>query len=147
MKNMEQLLSVWIENQNQHNVPINVVLIQEKACTLFRTSSGSRARALTFKASCWWFTSFKARHSLRSLEVSSEAPGSAVEEACKYLVLLHRVIQEGGYMAQQVFSMDETGLFWKRLPDRTFLSMEDKSAPEVQSSPRSAAAAGWQCGW
>nr|KAF6410680.1 hypothetical protein HJG63_009142 [Rousettus aegyptiacus] len=38
------------------------------------------------------------------------------------------------------------GLLWKRLPDRTFLPTEDKSAP-VQSCPRSDPAARWQRSW
>ena len=40
-----------------------------------------------------------------------------------------RLIEEGGYIPEQVFNMDETGLFWKRMPSRTFLYKEELKRP------------------
>ncbi|XP_004386991.1 tigger transposable element-derived protein 1-like [Trichechus manatus latirostris] len=131
MENMERLLSVWIEDQNQRNVPINVVLIQEKARSLFedlKREQGEGAESETFGASRGWFARFKARHSLHGIGASGEATAADAEAASKYPILLRRVIQDGGYTPRQVFNVDETGLFWKRLPDRTFISLEEKSA-------------------
>ena len=34
-----------------------------------------------------------------------------------------------GYGPQQVFNADETGLFWKRMPSRTFITKEEKKLP------------------
>lgn len=33
-----------------------------------------------------------------------------------------------------VFNVDETGLFWKRMPKRTFLSREEKRAPGFKAA-------------
>nr|XP_020827544.1 tigger transposable element-derived protein 1-like isoform X2 [Phascolarctos cinereus]XP_020827545.1 tigger transposable element-derived protein 1-like isoform X2 [Phascolarctos cinereus]XP_020827546.1 tigger transposable element-derived protein 1-like isoform X2 [Phascolarctos cinereus]XP_020827547.1 tigger transposable element-derived protein 1-like isoform X2 [Phascolarctos cinereus] len=131
MENMERLLSIWIEDQNQRGVPINVSTIQEKAKSLFqdlKREQGPSAEAETFGASRGWFTRFKARHSLPNLGTSSETVSTDTEAAAKYPEALRRVIEEGGYTPQQVFNVDETGLFWKRLPDRTFISAEEKTA-------------------
>lgn len=46
----------------------------------------------------------------------------------RYPALLRRVIQEGSYTPRLVFNMDGTGRFWKRLPARMLLSLEEKSA-------------------
>ncbi|XP_068958887.1 putative CENPB DNA-binding domain-containing protein 1 [Petaurus breviceps papuanus] len=76
MENMERLLSVWIEDQSQRGVPVNVSTIQEKAKSLFqdlKQEQGPRAEAETFGASRGWFTRFKARHSLPHLGTSSES--------------------------------------------------------------------------
>ena len=35
----------------------------------------------------------------------------------------------GGYSAYQMLNVDETGLFWKRRPNRTYIAKEEKSAP------------------
>lgn len=54
MENTERLLSVWIEDQNQRNVPISVFLIQEKARSLFedlKREQGEGAQSETFGAS------------------------------------------------------------------------------------------------
>ena len=34
-----------------------------------------------------------------------------------------------GVPAQQVFNMDETGLQWKKMPEHTYITKEEKSAP------------------
>jgi hypothetical protein len=39
------------------------------------------------------------------------------------------LIEEGGYESRQIFNVDETGLFWKRLPDKTYISKSESSAP------------------
>ncbi|XP_039736316.1 tigger transposable element-derived protein 1-like [Pteropus medius] len=137
MESMEQQLSVWIEDQNKCNVPINVVLIQEKARSLFedlKREQDEGAQSETFGASCRWFARFKARHSLHSLWASGEAPGASAEQTQKDRVLLRRVIQEGGSTAWQVFDVGKTGLFWKPLPNRMFLPTEDKSAPGFKAA-------------
>ncbi|XP_064150425.1 putative CENPB DNA-binding domain-containing protein 1 isoform X1 [Loxodonta africana] len=114
MENMERLLSVWIEDQNQRKVPINVMLIQEKARSLFedlKREQGEGAESETFGASRGWFARFKARHSLQGIGASGEAASTDAEAASKYPALLQRVIQDGGYTPQQAFNVDETGLF------------------------------------
>ncbi|CAI9562404.1 unnamed protein product [Staurois parvus] len=32
---MERMLTIWIEDQNQHNIPISLALVQEKARSIF----------------------------------------------------------------------------------------------------------------
>jgi len=44
-------------------------------------------------------------------------------EKCK------KIIEEGGFVSQQVFSCDETGLFWKRMPRRTYITKEVTTLP------------------
>lgn len=39
-----------------------------------------------------------------------------------------KIIEEGGYKPEQVFNMDETGLFWKRMPSRTFIMQDEAKA-------------------
>lgn len=106
---------------------------QEKARSLsqgLKHEQGEGAESKTFGASLRWFGHFTACHNLPILGASSEASGPGVEEAHRYTALLRRVIQEGGYTAWQVFNVDETGLFWKRLPDRTSWPPDSKW-PEI----------------
>ncbi|GFS51660.1 tigger transposable element-derived protein 1-like protein [Trichonephila clavipes] len=32
-----------------------------------------------------------------------------------------------GYLPQQIFNCDETGLFWKRMPNHTYITKDEKS--------------------
>ncbi|XP_036212432.1 tigger transposable element-derived protein 1-like isoform X2 [Myotis myotis] len=38
-------------------------------------------------------------------------------------------IEAEGFVPQQVFNCDETGLFWKKMPKRTYITQEEKSLP------------------
>jgi len=40
-----------------------------------------------------------------------------------------RLIVEETYLPEQMFNVDETSLFWKRIPERTFIQKEAKSMP------------------
>jgi hypothetical protein len=42
-------------------------------------------------------------------------------------LLYTNIIEDGGYLPEQVFSNDETGLFWKRIPARTYIAKTEKS--------------------
>jgi hypothetical protein len=33
-----------------------------------------------------------------------------------------------------MFNLDETGLFWKRMPSRTFISVQEKTTPAFKAS-------------
>ncbi|UYV72204.1 hypothetical protein LAZ67_9002170 [Cordylochernes scorpioides] len=54
---------------------------------------------------------------------------SADEEAArKYPEKLAKIIKDGGYCAHQIFNADETGLFWKKMPTRTYIAKSEKNA-------------------
>ena len=43
-----------------------------------------------------------------------------------FLETLDKLIVEEKYLPDQIFNMDETSLFWKRMPERTFIHKEAK---------------------
>jgi len=45
---------------------------------------------------------------------------------------LDKLIVEENYLPEQIFSMDEIFLFWKRMSERTFIRKEDKSIPNFK---------------
>ncbi|XP_007937436.1 CENPB DNA-binding domain-containing protein 1 [Orycteropus afer afer] len=134
MENMERLLSVWLEDQSQRNVPMSVSAIQEKAKSLFddlQRQQGESSQTEKFSASKGWFVRFKERHCLPHFKVNSTSPGS---NADTYPDVLKSLIEEGEYTSRQVFNVDETGLYWKRMPEGMFISVEEKAEPGFKSS-------------
>lgn len=70
-----------------------------------------------FKASSGWFENFKKRNNITFYKICGES-GSVSEEACKeWLETLPPILKEND--PQNIFNADETGLFFKCLPDKT----------------------------
>ena len=57
------------------------------------------------------------------------------------------IIDEGTYLPEQVFSVDETGLYWKRMPDRSYISKEEKLMPGYKAAKDRQTLVWWQCFW
>ena len=55
------------------------------------------------------------------------------EAAKKYIGKFCDFINAGGYLPQQVFNSDETGLFWKKMPNRTYIAKKEKFMPGHKS--------------
>ncbi|XP_006903103.1 PREDICTED: tigger transposable element-derived protein 1-like [Elephantulus edwardii] len=124
MGHMERRLSVWIEEQKQQHRPVSTLLIQDKARRLFvelQQEQGDGAQAQTFGASNGWFARFKARHNVL---LTDEPTAADTQAAARFPLVLRGILEEGRYSPKQVFNVDETGLFWKRLPERTLLALD-----------------------
>ncbi|XP_051830692.1 tigger transposable element-derived protein 1-like [Antechinus flavipes] len=137
MENMERLLSLWIEDQNRQNAPMSTMIIQEKAKSLFddlQREQGESSQMEAFSASRGWFVRFKERHGLPSIKVSSDAASTAAAGELKYSEVLKSIIQKGGYTPHHVFNFGETGLYWKRMPEKTYISVEENAAAGLRST-------------
>ncbi|XP_053555977.1 tigger transposable element-derived protein 1-like [Bombina bombina] len=129
---MERLLILWIENQTTRHVPVNQAIIQSKALSLFndlKTKKGEAAKDAEFVASRGWFDRFKKRSNLHNIKVQGEAAAADTEAAESYPSEFAKIIEDGGYSMDQIFNVDETGLFWKKMPARTFIARQEKSMP------------------
>ncbi|XP_051785915.1 tigger transposable element-derived protein 1-like [Erpetoichthys calabaricus] len=106
---MERLLAIWIKDRQVKGDVTTQDIICHKAKRIYDDlkknvpgSSSNQDNEEEFKASRGWFFRFKKRCGIHSDE---------------------------GYCPQQVFNADETGLFWKRMPSRTFITKEEKKLP------------------
>ena len=134
MEKTEKLLSFWIEDQNQKRMGLSSGIIRNKALSIFNhlrkeEPGSSNLGELQFNASKGWFERFKQRQNLHNIKLTGEAASADTVAASLYPKILKDVIESGGYLPSQVFNADETDLFWKRMPSRTFISKEEKTAP------------------
>ncbi|XP_028659019.1 tigger transposable element-derived protein 1-like [Erpetoichthys calabaricus] len=118
---MEKLLAIWFDNQMQNN----------KAHSIFETLKAREGEKSTesFTASHGWFQQFRRRFNLYNWRISGEATSVDVEAAEKFVDELDGIIKKGSYCPEQIFSVDEIGLWWKKMPERSYMHKEAKAMP------------------
>ncbi|XP_054610573.1 tigger transposable element-derived protein 1-like [Dunckerocampus dactyliophorus] len=126
----ESALAVWINDSRKQNIPLNSLVIREKARQFYQHFTSDEPQpgpsSTTFTASKGWFDKFQKRYQMKSVVLHREAAFAdqfAAEEYVNYTFL--NILEEGNYHPEQVFNMDETGLFWKRMPSRTFIFKDE----------------------
>ncbi|GFT09924.1 HTH CENPB-type domain-containing protein [Nephila pilipes] len=117
---MEQLLLLWIKEKQLAGDSVFEAIICEKAGAIFQDlkrdvteMEGESSQGVEgFKASRGWFDNFKKRSGIRSVIRHVEASSADIKAAENFIKVFENLISEEGYLPQQVFNCDETGLFW-----------------------------------
>lgn len=128
---MEKLLAIWFDDQIKKRMPLTLSIIQAKALNIFETlqARSGEVSTETFTASNGWFQRVSQRFNLHNRSVSGEAASADVEAAEKFVDQFDKIIEQGGYCPEQIFNVDETGLFWKKMPERSYIHKEAKTMP------------------
>ncbi|KII60413.1 Tigger transposable element-derived protein 1 [Thelohanellus kitauei] len=111
-----------------------MAIIQEKVRETFEESKqqtqSSSSEELKFKAATGWFVNLKKRRCrIKHVIMHGESASTYKEEAEKYCLKFQEFIETEGYRTQFFFNCDETGSFWKRMPNRTYITKDEKSVP------------------
>lgn len=131
---MENLLKEWLEEQNLKHIPFSTSILRQKASSIYQTlltesSTSSENHGNGFVASRGWFNRFRIRAKLHNIELQSKSRSSDVDVAAakEFIDKLDVFINANNYQKKQIFNVDETGLCWKKMPDRTYLSNSQNS--------------------
>ncbi|XP_035205544.1 tigger transposable element-derived protein 1-like [Stegodyphus dumicola] len=140
---METLLLMWIKEKEIAGDTITQAAICHKATAIFedlakaqRDEGGegtSTQEAPTFKASHGWFERFKKRSGIHNVVRHGEAASADEKATQEFIEAFKKLILDEGCIPQQVFNCDETGLFWKKMPRRIYITEEEKKLPGHKS--------------
>ena len=108
----------WFALARAHGFPISGPILQEKALSI-----AERLGIQDFRASQGWLDKWKSRNNVKSYAISGESGNIDLVTASNWKQALPALI--GGYELKNVFNMDETGLFFRCLPDSTLSHVSD----------------------
>lgn len=119
-------MSIWYGQMRSKGLPIGGNILLEKAKMFAQMMN------LNFKASQGWLDNFKKRHGL-SLKVMAGEASSVEDETVRRWITeqLPKILH--GWEPNQVYNCDESGLFFKMLPNRTLATKGE----EVHGSKKS----------
>lgn len=112
---LEQKLFELQQTYQEHHLPITRDILKSKAHQIWQRLPQYQH----FEEPNWsngWLTNFQRRFQLRSRRIYGEAadvPITAEEEMQKLRLFLR------GYQPEDIYNMDETGLFWKATPSHS----------------------------
>ncbi|XP_053406380.1 tigger transposable element-derived protein 6-like [Mercenaria mercenaria] len=93
-------------------MPVSGPIIKEKALHF-----ANELEISEFKASNGWLDKWKDRHSIKEFKVSIESAGVDQNVVENFKSRIPEVV--GDYSLDDVFNCDETGLYYRTLPDKT----------------------------
>ena len=97
-------------------------LLLEKAKALHEEFGGPG----NFRASRGWLWRFKLRHGIRNVGIHGEKSEADLDGANKFVGELSQFLLEEDIEIEDVYNMDETGLMWKALPQRTLIHRKEQ---------------------
>lgn len=122
---MEKALYKWFLKRREKNLPVTGLMMQEKAKLLHNEYKESAS----FHASSGWLQKYKRRFGIRYLKISGEKLSSQPELVDPFKRNLQVTISNLQLSKDQIYNADETGLYWKLLPGKTYVAREEKTAP------------------
>lgn len=123
----EKALTNWMEDMKSKNIHVDDKWLRAKAFTLYQDLKPEHKNgdSKTFLASRGWLNSFRKR--LKDIQTTGKMASANMEAAKKFCEEFKKITEEGNYLPEQVFNVSETGLFWKKMPNRTCISKNKRS--------------------
>ncbi|XP_064462536.1 tigger transposable element-derived protein 6-like [Ornithodoros turicata] len=111
---VEEALLAWFKDLRARNLPVSGALLQKKAMDLAFLLGHKEE---DFSASSGWLHRFKARHEITCHVASGESSAVDRDSCEKWMEKVAPLLQE--YDEKDIYNADETGLFFKLLPERS----------------------------
>ena len=120
----------WFRKARGKNIPVSGPILQQKACAV----AAQMGMGQEFKASNGWLEKFKIRYNIKGMTVSGES-GEVREETVQSWKERLPVIL-AGYSPQDILNMDETGKFYRALPNKSLSEAAKQCRGGKQSKER-----------
>lgn len=116
---VDKALRIWFSEVRHRNINVDGTLIKAKALEFAKLFGEN-----DFKASNGWFENWKERNNIVYKQLAGESASVDYETAAEWMSSLDPILEE--YEAKNIFNVDETGIFYKCMPSKTYNFKGDK---------------------
>jgi hypothetical protein len=121
---LDQTMVLWFSQQRAQGIPYMGKFVLLKQSIFF----GELKLQGHFNASPGWLTRFKQRHGVKKITVQGEKLSCDEPTADEFKNEIQKFIGNEGFIPEQIFNADKTGLYWKCLPKKTLAYKTETSA-------------------
>ena len=118
-KALEDAMTTWVLQMEHRKICLSDDLIQKKARHLAEMMGIPQDK---FRASKGWLYNFKQRHTFKQFRIHGESGDAQMTGIEEQMQVLRTKI--ASYNRDDVYNMDETGLFYNLAPDTTIASRQ-----------------------
>ncbi|XP_028678617.1 jerky protein homolog-like [Erpetoichthys calabaricus] len=137
--------NAFCETRN-NGIPISGPVIQAQAEKLYKEIHGPNADP-EFTVSSGWLKRWKQRHGISQVKINGEIKSADTVAAEEFIPKFQQFIEEQQLTEEMIYNADETGLYYKILPDRTLAMKKDKTTKEGYKQIKDRVTMLFCCNW
>lgn len=127
---IDSAMLIWFCNARSRNIPINSTIIKEKALEISKIINQDSA----FVASSGWLEKFLNRNNISHRSLSGEGASIDLSVVENWTSELQNKCLN--YQPNDIYNIDETGLFYKQTPNKSYVRAGEESKGGVNSKMR-----------
>jgi hypothetical protein len=124
-KEVEDAFCLWFNQEREKGTPLSGPICMEKALQFALQIEGENTE---FKASQGWFDRLKKRRGIKELKIDGERLSADDSQVSEFKDKLEVFMKDNNLVKEQVYNADETGLFYKCLPNKTLAGPTERNA-------------------
>ncbi|CAG4958097.1 unnamed protein product [Parnassius apollo] len=122
---VEEALYMWFRQERNKHTPISEPILATKAKFFYKEIT----KKDDFLASKGWLERFKNRYGIRLMAITGENLSNDTSCIELFKLRFFQKVKDLDLCPSQVYNADESGLFWRVIPSKTFVSYNDNSVP------------------
>ncbi|CAG5054268.1 unnamed protein product [Parnassius apollo] len=122
---VEEALYMWFLQERNRHAPISGPMLAMKAKYFYKEI----IKKDDFLASRGWLERFKSCHGIRLMTITGEKLSNDATCIESFKLRFLQKVKDLNVNPSQVYNADESGLFLRVLPNKTFVSYDEKSVP------------------
>lgn len=127
---VDRAVLTWFQNARSRKISISGTMLREKAADISKVVDPDTK----FLASDGWLNKFTARHSITFKTLSGEGAGVDLIAAKSWKADVENIC--GGYAPENIYNFDESGLFYKSTPKKSYMLTSEMAQGDKNSKLR-----------